>query len=145
MYVSSIRYRFLLEINNKIQKEYCNQVSRAQIILNNTSTLWSRFRTRSYGIYGVHHDYVIKWKHFPRYWLFVRGIRRSPVNSPQRPVTRSFDVFFDLRLHTRLSKQWWGWWFEAPSRPLWRHCNDITFTMLILIWLELQRKNTWLH
>ena len=41
----------------------------------------------------------------------------------QRPVTRSFDVFFDLRLNKRLSKQSWGWWFETPSRPLWRHCN----------------------
>ena len=41
----------------------------------------------------------------------------------QRPVTRSFDVFFDLRLNTRLSKQSWCWWFETPSRPLWRHCN----------------------
>ena len=39
----------------------------------------------------------------------------------QRPVTRSFDVFFDLRLNKRLSKQWWGWWFETLSRPLWRH------------------------
>ena len=28
------------------------------------------------------HDDVIKWKHFPRYWPFVRGIHRSPVNSP---------------------------------------------------------------
>ena len=28
----------------------------------------------------------------------------------QRPVTRSFDVFFDPRLNKRLSKQWWGWW-----------------------------------
>ena len=27
------------------------------------------------------HDDVIKWKHFPRYWPFVRGIHRSPVNS----------------------------------------------------------------
>ena len=43
----------------------------------------------------------------------------------QRPVTRSFDVFFDLRLDKRLSKQSWGRWFETPSRPLWRHCNDI--------------------
>ena len=35
-----------------------------------------------------------KWKHFPRYWPFVWGIHRSPVNSyPQRPVTRSFDIF----------------------------------------------------
>ena len=42
----------------------------------------------------------------------------------QRPVTRSFDVFFDLRLNKRLSKQSWGWWFETLSCPLWRHCND---------------------
>ena len=41
----------------------------------------------------------------------------------QRQVTRSFDASFDLRLNKRLSKQWWGWWFETPSRPLWRHCN----------------------
>ena len=41
----------------------------------------------------------------------------------QRPVTRSFDVFFDLRLNKSWSKQSWGWWFETPSRSLWRHCN----------------------
>ena len=40
-----------------------------------------------------------------------------------RPVTRSFDVYFDLRPNERLSKQWWGWWFETPSRSLWRHRN----------------------
>ena len=39
------------------------------------------------------HDDVIKWKHFPRH----KG---------QRPVRRSFDVFFELRLNKRLSKQW---------------------------------------
>ena len=51
----------------------------------------------------------------------------SPVTDEfpaQRPVTRSFDVFFDLRLYKRLSKQSWCWWFERPSRQLWRHCND---------------------
>ena len=42
----------------------------------------------------------------------------------QRPVTRSFDVFFDLRLNKQLSKQSWCWWFETLSRPLWRHCNE---------------------
>ena len=67
------------------------------------------------------HDDVIKWKHFPRYWPFVRGIHGEFPS--QRPVTRSFDVFFDLRLNKRLSKQWWGWWFETLSRPLWRHRN----------------------
>ena len=41
----------------------------------------------------------------------------------QRPVTRSFDVFCDLRLNKRLSKQSWGWWFETPSSSLWRHRN----------------------
>ena len=40
-----------------------------------------------------------------------------------RPVTRSFDVYFDLRPNKRLSKQSWGWWFETQSRPLWRHRN----------------------
>ena len=43
---------------------------------------------------------------------------------PQRPVTRSFDVFFDLRLNKRLSKQSWGWWFETLWRSLWRLRND---------------------
>ena len=41
----------------------------------------------------------------------------------QRPVTRSFDVFFDLRLDKRLRKQSWGWWFETLLHPLWRHGN----------------------
>ena len=41
----------------------------------------------------------------------------------QRPVTRTFHVFFDLRLNKPLSKQSWGWWFETLSRPLWRHCK----------------------
>ena len=42
----------------------------------------------------------------------------------QRPVTQSFDVFFDLSLNKRWGKQSWGWWFETPSCSLWRHCND---------------------
>ena len=72
------------------------------------------------------HDDVIKWKHSPRCWPFVWGIHRSPVNSPcTGPVTRSYDVFFDLRLKKQLSIQSLDWWFETPSHPLWRHCNVI--------------------
>ena len=41
----------------------------------------------------------------------------------QRPMTQSFDVFFDLHLDKRLSKQSWGRWFETPSHSLWRHRN----------------------
>ena len=68
------------------------------------------------------------WRHqmetFSALLAFCAG--NSPVTgefSAQRPVTRSFDVFFDLRLNKRLSKQSWGWWFETPSRPLWRYRN----------------------
>ena len=45
----------------------------------------------------------------------------SPVTGEfptQRPVTRSFDVFFDLGLNKPLSKQSCGWWFETPLCPL---------------------------
>ena len=42
----------------------------------------------------------------------------------QRPVTQSFDVFFDLRLNKRLTKQSRRRWLETPSRSLWRHCDE---------------------
>ena len=56
----------------------------------------------------------------------------------QRPVTRSFDVYFDLRLNKRLCKQSWGWWFETLLCPLWRHSNvkcvgNLIYTKLMLI------------
>ena len=54
----------------------------------------------------------------------------SPVTgefSSQRPVTRNFDVSFDLCLNKRLNEQSWDWWFEMPWRPLWRHCNVLSF------------------
>ena len=52
----------------------------------------------------------------------------SPVTGEfpaHRPVTRSFDVFVDLLLNRR-----WGWWFETPSSPLWRHCNEVLHTRI---------------
>ena len=50
----------------------------------------------------------------------------SPVTSEfpsERPVTRRFDVFFNLCLNKLLSKQSRGWWFETPSRSPWCHCS----------------------
>ena len=59
--------------------------------------------------------------------------------SAQRPVTRSFDVFFDLHLDKQLSKQCPGWWFETPSGSLWRQCNG-----LLAWWLEdRRRQHSW--
>ena len=57
----------------------------------------------------------------------------SPVTGEfpaQMPVTRSFDVFFDLRPNKRLSKQSGGWWFETLPGPFWRHSNgDLEFCL----------------
>ena len=41
----------------------------------------------------LNHDDVIKWKHFPRYWPFVRGIHRSLVNSPHKCQWRGALIF----------------------------------------------------
>ena len=76
-------------------------------------------------MYMYVHDDVIKWKHF-RVTGHLWGEFTGPGEVPaQRPVTRNFDVFDDLRLNKRLNKQSWGWWFETLSRPLWRHCNEL--------------------
>ena len=75
----------------------------------------------------LQHDEVIKWKHFPRYWPFVRGIHRSPVNSPHKGQWRGA-----LRLNKRLNEQSWGWGFKTPSCPLWRHCNGFAATWVII-------------
>ena len=71
------------------------------------------------------HDDVIKWKHFPHYWPFVRGIHRSPVNSHTKASDAELWCFFYLHLKKPLSKQSWGRWFETLLRPLWRHCNVV--------------------
>ena len=59
----------------------------------------------------------------------------------QRLVTRSFDVFFDLRLNKRLSKQSWCWWFDTSSRSLWRHCNVVKHCwherQVVFVWKQL--------
>ena len=48
------------------------------------SILQNTFFAKSLLVLVTPHDDVIKWKYFPRYWSFVRGINRSPVNSPHK-------------------------------------------------------------
>ena len=58
------------------------------------ASLWQyRFRTLRRKYYLQTHDDVIKWKHSPRYWPFVRGIHRSPVNSPHKSQWRGTLMF----------------------------------------------------
>ena len=87
------------------------------------ASTWTFLFRCSFLVISLLHDDVIKWKYFPCYWPFVRGIYRSSVNSLQKPVTQSFSVFFDLLLNKRLSKQTWDCWFETPWHSFWRQCN----------------------
>ena len=77
------------------------------------------------------------WRHQMEIFSALLAIcaGNSPVTCEfptQRPVTRSFDVYFDLRPNERLSKQWWGWWFETLSRSLWRHRNAQIYVSAML-------------
>ena len=58
-------------------------------------------------------------KTFSALLVFCAG--NSPV---KRPVTRSFDLFFDQCLNQQVSKQWRRWWFETLLGSLWRHCDE---------------------
>ena len=74
------------------------------------------------------HDDVIKWKHFPRYWPFVRGIHRSPVNSPHKDQWRRA-LMFSL-ICTRIN----GWVNngEAGDFRRYRAHYDVTVMEYIL-------------
>ena len=99
------------------------------------------------------HEDAIKWKQFPCYWPFVRGIHRSPVNFPHKFQWAL--VLFYLRLNNRLSKQSRRRWFETPSHSLWRHCNVLFGTLsshllnlansLRLIWRSTTRSSNELQ
>ena len=81
------------------------------------------------------------WRHqmetFSALLAFCAG--NSPVTGEfptQRPVTRSFDDFFDVRLNQQLSKQWRPRWFETPSLSLWRHCNAYLLIQHATAWTK---------
>ena len=58
-----------------------------------------------------------------------------------------FDVFFDLRLNERWSKQSWGWWFETLLCPLWRHrnANNVRICTCILLFNWVGTSNQFSH
>ena len=79
------------------------------------------------------HDDVIKWKHFPRYWPFVRGIHRSPVNSPHKGQWRGALMF------TLICARINGWVYNREAGDLRRyrpHYDVITCVLISgLKWL----------
>ena len=55
--------------------------------------LWTTVQIPTFPHHVSHYDDVMKWKHFPRYWPFVWGIHRSPVNSPHKGQWRGALMF----------------------------------------------------
>ena len=79
------------------------------------------------GTAAIIHDYIIKWKHFPRYWPFVRGIHWSPVNSPHKGQWRGTLMF-------SLICAWINHWVNnrdaGDLRRHRAHCD-----VIVIIWL----------
>ena len=88
---------------------------------------WGKYsHVRMYTIFLQLADFRKPWDIYKTWWrhqmetfsallAICAGNSLVPGEVPaQRPVTRSFDVFFDLHPNKQLSKQWWGWWFETP-------------------------------
>ena len=88
-----------------------------------------KWQNTSWRCLDTEKTFLTWWRHQMETFSALLAIcaGNSPVTGEfptQRPVTRFFDVYFDLRPKERLSKQSWGWWFETLSSPLWRHRND---------------------
>ena len=73
---------------------------------------------------GLFHDDVIKWKHFPRCWHFVRGIHRSPVDSPLKRKWRGVLVFYLIRAWTN------GWANNRDAGDLRRYRAHYDVTLM---------------
>ena len=71
------------------------------------------------------HDDVIKWKHFPRYWPFVRGIHRSPVNSPHKGQWRGALIF------TLICARIKGWVNNREAVDLRRYRGHYDVTVMV--------------
>ena len=80
----------------------------------------------------VIHDDVIKWKHFPRYWPFARGIHRSRMNSPNKGQWRGALMFSSICvcINGRVNNR------EAGDLRSYRPHYDVTVT---------DRQNSWLQ
>ena len=93
---------------------------------------------KSWLLYFSIHDDVIKWKHFSRYWPFVRGIHRSPVNSPYKGRWRGALMFSVICAWIN------GWVNNRKAGDLRQHrahYDVIGLKWLQWIWRKLRGKN----
>ena len=113
-----IMWEAIISINCLEFKSACNFID--DIFIGNRIIAWTYTHTHRYDIIGSdllrvdplkHYMMTSSNGHFSRYWPFVREFTGE--FPTQRPVRRSFDVFLDLRLNRRFSKQSWGSWFKS--------------------------------
>ena len=112
-------YEIYLDIPKR-QEKFC----KTKYALSGNKTNWSF-------IHGPQGEEAVFWWWRHQMEIFsallafcMRGIHRSPVNSPHKGQWRGAQMFFFyMRLNKRLTKQSCGWRFETPSRSVWRHCN----------------------
>ena len=86
--ISPAKWRPFWPGGDELNKQYSTEVGRSTTRRFYLLLVGSSFRS------DKAHDDVIKWKHFPRYWPFVRGIHRSPVNSPHKGQWRGALMFY---------------------------------------------------
>ena len=80
------------------------------------------------------HDFVVKWKHFPRYWPFVRGIHRSPINSPHKGQWQGALIFSLICAWTN------GWVSHRDASDLRR--SRAHYDVIVMKYLQLSRYQT---
>ena len=89
--IKSIDHKYAFTFSLPISELWLSSMLKAcRGCCGNWSPAWNMI---SFSLQFVNHDDVIKWKHFPRYWPFVRGIPRSPVNSPHKGQWRGALMF----------------------------------------------------
>ena len=76
------------------------------------------------------HDDVIKWKHFPRHWPFVRGIHRSPVNSPHKGQWCGALMFSSISVWIK------DWVNNREAGDLRRYVAHYDVTVMIRGWIN---------
>ena len=105
---------------------HCCSVPEATVFHMYTETsAGSRYHDRSSKIFN--HDDVIKWKHFPRYWPFVRGIHRPPVNSPHKGQWRGALMF------TLICARIKGWVNNREAGDFRRYRGHYDVTVMIYV------------
>ena len=78
------------------------------------------------GLWYNSHDDIITWKHLPRYWPFVRGIHRSPVNSPHKGQWRGALIFSFISAWIN------GWVNNLEADDLRRQCAHYDVTVMVM-------------